>query len=835
MSLLARIFALVLIALVPAVAVEAWNEAERWHEREALLHANALRYTRMAVAEIRNALRGLQQTLATLAATVPVQNLDGAACDRLLSSLREQYPPYLDVLAADREGNVLCGTDGVGRFPSLAGRPVFARALAENTFVVGQYADSEAAATPTLSAAFPVHDAANRTIGVVMGSIQLWWFQERLSRGLPAETAFVLIDRQHTILARHPETATYVGQKLPPEFVPNITRAGTGPVDGVGLDGISRIGAVEALSFGGAPDLFVGVALSQPAAFRELEAATRRTVLLTSLGLLLATVAAIAAGRFFVERPFARLLEVARRWTEGETRARTGLSGRSEFARLGRAFDTMADAIEARTAALVASEVRLRTALEATGAGTWDFDLQSGERHWSPRLIDLLGLPPGTEPSPEALFDAVHPEDRARVEEVYRLAFEERTGYSAEFRTRPGRWLAARGRILFSPDGRPARSVGTVLDITDAKRVEAALFERSPVALFVIRVQPGGRFVYEEVNSAFCQYTGVRPETIVGRAPEEIFDSKVAVLLNHHYGTCFRSGRRHEYEIAGDLPAGYLVRRTILEPIEWDEHGQVRRILAAAMDLTEARQLEAALRHSQKIEALGQLTGGVAHDFNNLLTAVLGNLWLLMRNLPEGRERRLAEHAARAAERGARLTEQLLAFARRQQMTLEPVDLNALISGMRDMLARTLGARIEVVTELAPDLWPALADPNQIELVLLNLAINARDAMPDGGPMRISTANVRTGDRRLPPDLEGDYVMLAVADNGIGMSEAVRSRAFEPFFTTKEIGKGSGLGLSMVYGVATQSGGSAVIESAPGKGAIVRVFLERHDATEASA
>jgi PAS domain S-box-containing protein len=835
MSLLARIFALVLIALVPAVAVETWNEVGRRREREAQLHTDALRYTRTAVAEIRNTLKGAQQTLATLAATAPVQNLDGAACDRLLSSLREQYPPFLDVLAADREGTVLCDTDASGRVRSVAGRPVFARALAKNGFVIGQYAENETA-SPTLSAAFPVRDAANRTIGVVLGSIQLWWFQERLISGLPAETAFVLIDRQHTILARHPETETYVGQKLPAEFVPIIARAGTGPIEGAGLDGVRRIGAVEAISFGDAPDLFVGVALSQPAAFRELDAATRRAVLLTLLGLLLATAAAIAAGRFFVERPFARLLDVARRWTEGETGARTGLSGRSEFARLGRAFDAMADAVEARTDALAASEERLRTALEATGAGTWDFDPQSGERHWSPRLFEMLGIPPGTKPNSAALLEAIHPEDRGRVEEDYRRAFEERTGrYSAEFRTRQGRWLAARGRILFSPDGRPTRSVGTVLDITDSKRVEAALFERSPVALFLIRAQPGGRFVYEEVNAAFCRYTGVTRETIVGRAPEELFDPKVAALLNHHYDTCFRSGRRHEYEIAGDLPAGYLVRRTILEPIEWDERGQVRRILAAAMDLTEARQLEAALRQAQKIEALGQLTGGVAHDFNNLLTAVLGNLWLLMRNLPEGRERRLAEHAARAAERGARLTQHLLAFARRQQMTLEPVDLNALVNNMRDLLARTLGARIEIETELAPDLWPALADPNQVELVLLNLAINARDAMPEGGPIRLLTANVRTGDRLLPPDLEGDYVMLAVADNGIGMSEAVRSRAFEPFFTTKEIGKGSGLGLSMVYGVATQSGGSAAIESAPGKGTIVRVFLKRHDATEGSA
>jgi PAS domain S-box-containing protein len=443
-------------------------------------------------------------------------------------------------------------------------------------------------------------------------------------------------------------------------------------------------------------------------------------------------------------------------------------------------------------------------------------------------MKELLGLPADTPPSADAFLEATHPQDRVRVDEAYRRAFESGGGrYVVEFRTRSGRWLGARGRVLFDNEGRPERSVGTILDITDAKRIEAALFEKSPVALFVIGVQQDGSFVYEEVNPVFCRYTGVTREAIVGQTPEEVFDESVTSLLNQHYGTCLRTGRRHEYEISGELPAGFLIRRTILEPIEWDENGRVRRILAAAMDLTEARQLEAALRQSQKIEALGQLTGGVAHDFNNLLTAVLGNLSMLMRNLPPGSDRRFAEHAARAAERGARLTQQLLAFARRQQMTLQLLDLNALVVDMQDLLMRTLGAQITVETELAPDLWPAIADPNQVELVVLNLAINARDAMPDGGPLRISTANLPAGDRLLPSELSGDYVMLAVTDVGLGMSEAVQARAFEPFFTTKEVGKGSGLGLSMVYGVATQSGGGATIESAPGRGTVIRVFFKR--------
>jgi PAS domain S-box-containing protein len=827
MNLLARLFALVLIAVLPAIAVEAWNEVERRREREAELHAAALRHTLDAVEEIRHLLEGVRQTLVTLAAISAVRALDAAGCDRVVTALRTDYPAFLQVAAARRDGTVFCSTRA-GPTRSVADRPVFRRAIAEGGFTVGEYTELPASDAQILPSAYPIRDEQGAVIGAVLGSIELQWLAVSLAGKLPADTAFALVDRGGTILARYPDGADYVGRKLPPGIAAYAERAGKGAFEAVGLDGVRRIGAIETLSFGTAPDLTLGIGFSQPAAFRALDAATRRGVLLTVLGLVLAIVSATIVGRVFVLRPVARLMDAARRWREGDPSARARLTGGSEFARLGRAFDEMADAIEARSAALSASEERLRIALEATGAGTWDVDARTGERHWSARMFELLGLPPDTPPSRKLLLEAAHPQDRQRIEEAYRRSYDPSDGrFAIEFRTKRGRWLAARGRVLFGPDGSPERSVGTLLDITDAKRVEAALFEKSPVALFLIGVQPDGRFVYEEVNPVFCRYTGVTPEAIIGRSPEEVFDSKVATLVNRYYGECARTGRRQEYEISGELPAGFLVRRTILEPIEWSEDGRVRRILAAAMDLTEARQLEAALRQSQKIESLGQLTGGVAHDFNNLLTAVLGNLWLLLQALPEGRERRLAEHATRAAERGARLTQQLLAFARRQQMTLQPVDLNALVDGMRDLLVRTLGARVMVETDLAADLWPAMADPNQIELVVLNLAINGRDAMPEGGPLRIATANVPAGSALLPPELEGDFVMLAVADEGVGMSEEVQARAFEPFFTTKEVGKGSGLGLSMVYGVATQSGGGATLESTPGRGTVVRVFFPR--------
>jgi PAS domain S-box-containing protein len=246
------------------------------------------------------------------------------------------------------------------------------------------------------------------------------------------------------------------------------------------------------------------------------------------------------------------------------------------------------------------------------------------------------------------------------------------------------------------------------------------------------------------------------------------------------------------------------------------------RSLAAANDrlaaeMAERRRTEEALWQSQKLEAIGQLTSGVAHDFNNLLTGVVGNLELLERRLKGEESLRRLRSARAAAERGARLTHQLLAFSRKQRLAPTALDLNRLVSEATDLLFRTIGATVRIETVLTERLWPALVDPTQIELVLLNLAINARDAMPTGGCLTIRTANV--GRRRAPSCLTpGDYVLLSVADTGEGMTQEVLRRAIEPFFTTKELGKGSGLGLSMVHGVATQSGGGLHLDSRCGPG-----------------
>lgn len=245
-------------------------------------------------------------------------------------------------------------------------------------------------------------------------------------------------------------------------------------------------------------------------------------------------------------------------------------------------------------------------------------------------------------------------------------------------------------------------------------------------------------------------------------------------------------------------------------------------------EIAEREKAEARLVQAQKMEAVGQLTGGLAHDFNNLLTAVVGSLDLLMRRTDDERLRKLAQNALQAAERGGQLTAQLLAFSRRQRLTPSALDANEIVSGMGDLLARTIGPHIRIETKLEPQLWNALADRTQIEVMILNLALNARDAMPNGGRLTIATSNLAFVPPSLSAELaQGEYVAIAVTDTGTGMPPEVLSRAFEPFFTTKETGRGTGLGLSQLYGFAKQSGGTARIESTPGEGTAVTIYLPR--------
>ena len=297
------------------------------------------------------------------------------------------------------------------------------------------------------------------------------------------------------------------------------------------------------------------------------------------------------------------------------------------------------------------------------------------------------------------------------------------------------------------------------------------------------------------------------------------------------------SGRDVEFEVRSRRPDGAERDLVVNYVCNRDAQGEVVGFLSIVRDVTEQKRLEATLRQAQKMEAVGQLTGGIAHDFNNLLSVIIGNLQLLERPLAENeRLVKQVQTALRAALRGAELTRRLLAFAR--QTVLEPraINANLLLQGMNELLRRSIGREIEIVSALVADPWTVRADPGQLENCVLNLAINARDAMPRGGTLTIETANVVVDAvmaRRHPPLKAGEYLCVSVTDTGSGMSPAVVKRAFEPFFTTKEVGKGTGLGLSMVYGFLEQSGGIATLYSELGQGTTIKLFFPRVDAPAA--
>ena len=383
-------------------------------------------------------------------------------------------------------------------------------------------------------------------------------------------------------------------------------------------------------------------------------------------------------------------------------------------------------------------------------------------------------------------------------------------------------------------EGRSA-SQAILRDITGRKRMEAEireseeryrlLFERNLAGVY--RSTPDGRLL--ECNRAFAKMMGfATPAEAMGQPG-------TAYHTDHKAREEFLERLRREGSLVNDENQ---VRRKdgsliwIVENVSLisDEDGE-EILLGTVFDMTERRRLEEQLLQSQKMEAVGRLAGGIAHDFNNLLTAVSGYSELLLTQLAEGDPRReSAEEIRQAGSRAAALTRQLLAFSRRQVLEPRVLDLNAVIAGMERMLRRVIGEDVELTTALEPELWRAKADPGQIEQVILNLVVNARDAMPRGGRLTVETANVELDEEfaglyaTVQP---GPHVMLAVSDTGVGMDAELQARLFEPFFTTKERGKGTGLGLSTTYGIVKQSGGSIWVYSEPGHGTTFKIYLPR--------
>src|SRR5665213_1500481 len=363
----------------------------------------------------------------------------------------------------------------------------------------------------------------------------------------------------------------------------------------------------------------------------------------------------------------------------------------------------------------------------------------------------------------------------------------------------------------------------------DSEARYRAIFANTADLLSVIDVLPDGVFHMAEVNPAYERVTGLTTAQVRGVDLRRMAAEPDANALVAQLQRVVASGKPAFTRDRVDLPSGRRVWESILAPLRNDA-GSIDRILISSRDVTDREESQARLRRAQRMEAVGHLTGGVAHDFNNILQVIRGNLELIAAKVKDREASQRLKNALHGADRAAALTRQLLAFARRQPLEPRVVDLGRQVKDMAEMLRRTLGEGIEIETVIAGGLWNTLADPAQVESAVLNLALNARDAMPGGGRLTVEVTNasldeayVRHTDGLAP----GQYVLIAVSDTGEGMDEETRKRVFEPFFTTKAEGKGSGLGLAMVYGFARQSNGHIQIYSEPGQGTTVKIYLPR--------
>jgi len=716
-TLLLRLFVLVAVALLPAIAIQSYNEFDLRRSRQMEVQEQALGLAKLAAAEQQQIVQGIRQALIALSELPAIKAKDAQGCKAYLSRIKERYPEFISFIVVDPNGSSFCDSRSEFEQSSAAGRPYFGSVLRTGKFTVGEFAIGRATGRKVLHFALPFYGNDDRLGGVVIAALGLDWLAGYLAqKGVPPGAALAITDRDGTYLARYPDNARFVGRKMPgDQYVPLDHPGATATRD---IDGVERIVGYSTLQ-ADTGELFVSFGLDKAQAFSQIQRRTRFGVLLIVLSSSVVLALTWLGARRFIQHPLTQLIEAANQWRLGDYVRRVDIRDkRSEIARVGEAFNAMADALADRTRELHDAKDKAEDAKEKAEQA-------------AVRITTIF----------ESMTDCV-----LIVDPDWCITY---LNEKAKLRLSGGRDLIGVNLCETFPDA---------IDLEAGARFHAAISEQHLASFETFY-----RDVWYDVH-AFPSGEGI------------------AVL--------FRDITEHKHAV-------------------------------------EARHLiEEKLHQSQKMEAVGQLTGGVAHDFNNLLMVISGNLELIEHRAADNSGiRELTTVARRAVDRGASLIAQLLAFSRRQKLNPKRVQADALIRDFRRLIHRAVGEACEVKLLVDEKLWPCHTDPAQLETALLNLTLNARDAMPNGGTLTIEVRNITLDKDAIVDVASGSYVRLSVSDTGCGMARETLDRAFEPFFTTKEVGRGTGLGLSMVYGFVRQSGGHVTIESAIGVGTTVNLYL----------
>jgi signal transduction histidine kinase/CheY-like chemotaxis protein/HAMP domain-containing protein len=718
-ALLSRLFLLVAVALLPAIAIQSYNEFDLRRSRQKEVQDQALGLAKLAAAEQQQLIEGIHQVLIALSELPAVKAKDPQACSAYLSTIKRRYPAFLAFIVVDIDGRSFCTTSG--QSASVAGRADFVNATTTGEFSVGGYSIGVLTSLKLIPFAVPFYAEDGTMAGAIITAIGLEWLAKSIAQmEIPVGATLSITDRNGIYLARYPDNDRFVGRKMPGDQYLGVDRPGTTTRrDPDGIERIMGYAPLQANSGG----LLITYGLNKALAFDEIQRGTRRGIFLIFLGTSLVLALTWSGARRFINRPLGQLVDAAHRWRLGDFGRRVHIQDKcSELAGVAGAFNAMADALEERERELYDAKEKAENAaarITTIFESTTDCVLLIN-RDWS---ISYLN-------------------ERAKTQ-----IFEDRDFIGMSL------WHAF-------PDA----------DADTEERIRNAMSEQR---LTFFETYFPLRASWREI-SAFPSVDGL-------------------VIFS-------------------------------------------RDVTAHKQALEARRQIEEQLHQSQKMEALGQLTGGVAHDFNNLLMVISGNLELIDdRAANRNGVQEFAVAARKAAHRGARLTAQLLAFSRRQTLNPKPVHAGTLVRDFQELLQRAVGDGCAIRLLVEDRLWLCHADPAQLETALLNLALNARDAMPAGGELEIDVRNVNLRDGTIANVSAGPYVRLSVRDTGCGMDPETRDRVFEPFFTTKEVGRGTGLGLSMVYGFVRQSGGHVTIESEIGAGTTIDLYLPRSNQAPAPA
>ncbi|SHI03849.1 ATP-binding protein [Bradyrhizobium erythrophlei] len=703
---------LVAVALLPTIAIQAYNEFDLRRARQVEVQNQALSLAKLAAAEQQQIVQGIRQVLIAMSELPSIKTRDSQACNAYLAAMQRRFPAFITFLVADLNGQSFCDTNSDHRPITISARTYFASVLKTGAFTVGEFSKGLSTNRNVIQFVLPFYGDNGRMGGVIVAGLSLDWLADYIARkGVPEGAALAITDRNGTYLARYPHNDRFVGTKMPGDKYLKMDDGGA--VDILDIDGVERIDGYSALR-ADSGTLVVSFGLNKAQAFAEIQNHTQRDILLIALSASLVLVLTSLGARRFIHRPLGQLVDAANQWQLGEFGRRVDIQDKSEIAGVAGAFNTMADALEHREREL--------------------FEAKEKAEEAAARITTIF----------ESTTDSVLIVDRD--------------------------WC------ISYLNGRAWAQVAGGRDLIGAKLLEAF-------------PETADTEIFRQLREAMSEQRPVSFETCCTR--RGIWYAINAFPSSEGLAIFFRDVTEHKHAV-------------------------------------EARRLtEEQLHQSQKMESVGQLTGGIAHDFNNLLMVVSGNLELIEEAAHNGRVRQLAAAARGAANRGAKLTAQLLAFSRRQRLSPKLVNANELISEFQGLIRQAVGGACEVKLLTDGPLWLCHVDPPLLETALLNLALNGRDAMPDGGVLVIETRNVVLDEGTATGCLPGSYVKVSVTDTGCGMPPEVRDRVFEPFFTTKEVGKGTGLGLSMVYGFVRQSGGYVAVESAPGAGTTVALYLPK--------